>query len=288
MRYIRSSCSRDRGTWRNDEFPNRKYLGKSVCYQGRTKDIRKRVALQLTTASLNLEENLVARHREDDELRRNSDDFSSNNSVSHPMLHLASLTRHPPISTSTNRHNKAMSSQKEWQRLSFQEAFELIPLPDETSQPARRFMSRQPAWAPGGELPWHTLGVQHKQLSKGAYGAVVYAQAPYAAAKVIEREDEEGRSGSKGKYGIHVGFLKCCMQVCESVWLTKTGYSRFKLSLQTLAWLIGRSSLTFQLFTQVDHSRPVRSMSDNLPSPRAFPQARSQSQMLKARWETSA
>lgn len=102
-----------------------------------------------------------------------------------------------------------MSSQKEWQRLSFQEAFELIPLPDEppASQPPRRFMSRQPAWAPGGELPWHTLGVQHKQLSKGAYGAVVYAQAPYAAAKVIEREDDEGRRGDKAKYGIHVSFV---------------------------------------------------------------------------------
>lgn len=109
-----------------------------------------------------------------------------------------------------------MPSQKEWQRLSFQEAFELIPLPDETSpsQPARRFMSRQPAWAPGGELPWHTLGVEHKQLSKGAYGAVVYAQAPYAAAKVIEREDEEGRRGGKGKYGIHVGFVCRCVRMC--------------------------------------------------------------------------
>ena len=68
-------------------------------------------------------------------------------------------------------------------------------------------MSRQPAWAPGGELPWHTLGVEHRQLSKGAYGAVVYTQAPFAAAKVVEEEDENGRNGSKAKFGIHVGSI---------------------------------------------------------------------------------
>lgn len=52
-----------------------KYLGKSVCYQGRTKDIKKRVAPHLTIASLNLEESLVARHREDDKLRVKSDEL---------------------------------------------------------------------------------------------------------------------------------------------------------------------------------------------------------------------
>lgn len=77
------------------------------------------------------------------------------------------------------------------------------------------------------------------------------------------------------------------MQVCENVWLTMTGYRRFKLSLQTLAWLIGRSSLMFLPFTQVAHLRRARSMSDNLPSLQAFPRGRFQSQMLKALWETS-
>lgn len=101
-----------------------------------------------------------------------------------------------------------MAPEPEWQRLSFQEAFELIPLPDETSNVSQtktqRFMSLQPAWAPGNELPWHTIGEKHKKLSKGAYGAVVYAQAPFAASRVVEEEDRDIGNRDRAKFGIHV------------------------------------------------------------------------------------
>lgn len=101
-----------------------------------------------------------------------------------------------------------MATPKEWKRLSFQEALELIPLTDKDSKSqteARKFMSRQPAWVPGNELPWETIGADSRQLTRGAYGGVVYAQAPLAAARVVEQEDRESGDADNGtKRGIHV------------------------------------------------------------------------------------
>ncbi|KAF5231534.1 hypothetical protein FAUST_9233 [Fusarium austroamericanum] len=96
-----------------------------------------------------------------------------------------------------------MATPKEWKRLSFQEAMELSRLPDDTSttQTTQRFMSRQPAWTPGQELPWHAIGIPPPKITRGAYGAVVYTQAPLAAARVVEREDET--EPIENKRGIH-------------------------------------------------------------------------------------
>ncbi|KAF5007377.1 hypothetical protein FDECE_6308 [Fusarium decemcellulare] len=100
-----------------------------------------------------------------------------------------------------------MAAPKEWKRLSFQEALDLVRLPDEASgsqQPVKRFMSRQPAWEPGKELPWESLGLAPPKLTRGAYGAVVYAQSSLAAARVVEQEDREEGNGVNGnRRGIH-------------------------------------------------------------------------------------
>lgn len=101
-----------------------------------------------------------------------------------------------------------MPPPKDYKRLTFQEALELVPLTDKTSKSqteARKFMSRQPAWVPGNELPWETVGSDSRKLTRGAYGGVVYAQAPLAAARVVEREDRESGDAENGmKRGIHV------------------------------------------------------------------------------------
>ncbi|KAF4450336.1 hypothetical protein F53441_6619 [Fusarium austroafricanum] len=97
-----------------------------------------------------------------------------------------------------------MITPKEWKRLSFQEALELTRLPDEdptTQQPVRRFMSRQPAWIPGQELPWGAVGIARPKITRGAYGAVVYTQAALAATRVVEQEDDENKE--KNRRGIH-------------------------------------------------------------------------------------
>ncbi|KAL4723857.1 hypothetical protein ACLX1H_009502 [Fusarium chlamydosporum] len=67
-----------------------------------------------------------------------------------------------------------MATPKEWKRLSFQEALELRRLPDEPSaiKPVQRFISRQPAWIPGQELPWDAVGIPKPKITRGAYGAV--------------------------------------------------------------------------------------------------------------------
>ncbi|KAH7262464.1 thioesterase-like superfamily-domain-containing protein [Fusarium tricinctum] len=96
-----------------------------------------------------------------------------------------------------------MTTPKEWKRLSFQEALELIRLPDETAtqQPIQKFISRQPAWTPGQELPWNAVGITPPKITRGAYGAVVYAQAALAATRVVEQED--GSKHKENKRGIH-------------------------------------------------------------------------------------
>ncbi|KAM5354027.1 hypothetical protein ACJ41O_000677 [Fusarium nematophilum] len=100
-----------------------------------------------------------------------------------------------------------MAAPKEWKRLSFQEALELTRLPDEKSgpqPPTKRFMSRQPAWVPGNELPWESKGLTISKVTRGAFGGVVYAQAPLAAARVVEQEDLDDGNGVNGsRRGIH-------------------------------------------------------------------------------------
>lgn len=97
-----------------------------------------------------------------------------------------------------------MAVPKEWERLSFQEALELHRLPDPTSaiQATQRFMSRQPAWTPGQELPWDAAGIPKPKITRGAYGAVVYTQAALAATRVVEQEDES--ENKENRRGIHV------------------------------------------------------------------------------------
>ncbi|KAF5653089.1 thioesterase thiol ester dehydrase-isomerase [Fusarium sp. NRRL 25303] len=97
-----------------------------------------------------------------------------------------------------------MSTPKEWKRLSFQEALELARLPDDTSstqQAIQRFMSRQPAWTPGQELPWDAVGIPPPKITRGAYGAVVYALSALAATRVVEEEDHG--SVDENRRGIH-------------------------------------------------------------------------------------
>ncbi|KAF4977942.1 hypothetical protein FZEAL_5590 [Fusarium zealandicum] len=99
-----------------------------------------------------------------------------------------------------------MASPKEWPRLSFQEALELIKLPDKTnaSQTVKRFMSRQPAWVPGQDLPEECLGLIGPKSTRGSYGGVVYAQASLAAARIVEQEDrEQGNDLNGNGRGIH-------------------------------------------------------------------------------------
>ncbi|KPM36390.1 hypothetical protein AK830_g10165 [Neonectria ditissima] len=97
---------------------------------------------------------------------------------------------------------------KEWKRMSFQEAMELERLPDDGSgaqKPVAKFMNRQPPWLPGAELPWETIGVSAAKITRGAFGGVVYAMAPLAAARVVEDEDgESGNHGKGSKRAIHV------------------------------------------------------------------------------------
>ncbi|PHH72205.1 hypothetical protein CDD80_4683 [Ophiocordyceps camponoti-rufipedis] len=76
-------------------------------------------------------------------------------------------------------------------RPGFGEALALTPMP--ASGSVRRFASQQPAWKPGGELPWKTVSNDFQQLSLsfsrvGAYGGHVFAQAALAAARTAEDE----------------------------------------------------------------------------------------------------
>ena len=99
-------------------------------------------------------------------------------------------------------------------RLAFQEAMAITPLPaadDASGRSLKRFISRQPAWKPGAELPWDALfskldGPRPRHSGPGAFGGHVYAQAPLAAARAVEEEDKRSESnGSQlGTVGIHV------------------------------------------------------------------------------------
>lgn len=96
-------------------------------------------------------------------------------------------------------------------RLVFQQAFDLTKLSDENPRApgspltVTKFMSRQPAWSPGGELVWGPLSGRaplSKASSPRAFGGHAYAQASLAAARVMEAEDV--RNKSRGRKSIHV------------------------------------------------------------------------------------
>lgn len=91
-------------------------------------------------------------------------------------------------------------------RFSVQECLDLAPLPATSDNPsAQRYMSRQPAWKPGNDLPWGEINrekTKPRKFGPSAFGGHVYAQAPLAAAKVVEKEDES--APAKGKLAIHV------------------------------------------------------------------------------------
>lgn len=103
-------------------------------------------------------------------------------------------------------HNEADAPAREWPRMAFQEAMAMTPLPPAAG--VKSFISRQPAWKPGAQLPWDALfrnldGPRPSFIGAGAYGGHVYAQAALAAARVVEDEDG-AKVESGGKLGIHV------------------------------------------------------------------------------------
>lgn len=92
------------------------------------------------------------------------------------------------------------------------EALRLSQLPDEQSgsqDPVKRFISRTPAWRPGNELPWGSIDPEgYKKgntvdFNPAAFGGHVFAQAPLAAARAVE-EEENGSGSGNDKLGIHV------------------------------------------------------------------------------------
>ena len=86
----------------------------------------------------------------------------------------------------------------------------LTRLPDEKNPSGgvvQKFISQTPSWKPGQELPWESLNMPaelgRKSLGPGAFGGHVYAQAPLAAARVVEEEDGVA-SAVNNKRSIHV------------------------------------------------------------------------------------
>ncbi|OPB39156.1 hypothetical protein A0O28_0048620 [Trichoderma guizhouense] len=95
-------------------------------------------------------------------------------------------------------------------RLGFLENMEMVRLAGNgDSDDTHHFMSRQPAWQPGAQLPWEKADdiSRHKTavyFTTRAYGGHVYIQAPLAAVKVVESEDETAKGApNTGKFGIH-------------------------------------------------------------------------------------
>jgi hypothetical protein len=98
-------------------------------------------------------------------------------------------------------------------RLSFQEMMELTPVTAASGDGlsnTKRFLSRRQAWKLGPDLAWkHKKSVEEdprKSFGRGAYGGHVYIQAPLAAARVVEKEDE--LTPAAGKLGIHVSTVE--------------------------------------------------------------------------------
>lgn len=180
---------------------------------------------------------------------------SSSQVLSEPRGHCPSCAPQVLASAPLSRHLSPMAASREWTRLSFQEALELVKLSDESSgsqKCVKRFMSRQPAWEPGKELPWDSLGLAPPKITRGAYGAVVYAQSSLAAARVVEQEDHEEGNGVNGnKRGIHVSRFVSRSRPS----LTKSSPST--QSSPTQGALIVPSFSTCLKFIQVDRSQLV-------------------------------
>ncbi|KAH8178529.1 thioesterase-like superfamily protein [Sarocladium implicatum] len=95
-------------------------------------------------------------------------------------------------------------------RMSFAEAMALVPLPSSDPK-VQRFMAEQPAWFPGKGLSWEresVPGLAQRRAGRGitAAGIHVYAQAPLAAARVVEQEEKkiaQDHGTPKAKFGIH-------------------------------------------------------------------------------------
>ncbi|OAA53132.1 acyl-CoA thioesterase [Cordyceps fumosorosea ARSEF 2679] len=86
------------------------------------------------------------------------------------------------------------------------EAFEVTRVSGSPVQ----YTSRYPAWRPGADLPpgveeQPTKTRTNKSTTTGVFGGVVYAQAPLAAARAIEFEEqkEQTRDDKKAYMGIH-------------------------------------------------------------------------------------
>ncbi|EEU42664.1 uncharacterized protein NECHADRAFT_95805 [Fusarium vanettenii 77-13-4] len=98
-----------------------------------------------------------------------------------------------------------MASLEKCPRLSFQQAMELTRLPNResgTGSVMLRFMNRQPPWATGDAIPWEASGIPRPPGTKVAFGGVVYAQAPLAAARAIESR-ADSNSDKDRAFGIH-------------------------------------------------------------------------------------
>ncbi|GJN82368.1 hypothetical protein PLIIFM63780_005908 [Purpureocillium lilacinum] len=122
--------------------------------------------------------------------------------------------RHRSIAESWIEERDMAAQSQEVPRQSFQEALAITPLPasqDGHGRLVKRYMSQQPAWKPGDDLPWEALfssldGPRPKHGGPGVFGGHVYAQAPLCAARAVEEEEEQQlvtSSKPQGKLGIH-------------------------------------------------------------------------------------
>ena len=135
-------------------------------------------------------------------------------------------------------------------RLGFVENMEISRLAGGgDSNDTHQFMSHRPAWQPGAQLPWDTVDTSRHETATyfvtRACGGHVYVQAPLAAARVIEDDDNAAKEvPNRGKFGIHVSTsfaLEGCKskdcnarqyKVCSQTWDTWTGLlsTRFRNS----------------------------------------------------------
>ena len=110
---------------------------------------------------------------------------------------------------------RAIASYREFPRMGFEQALELKQISEGSGQEHEtrtRFMSCQPAWTTGGELPWDVLfkdidGPRPLSTGPGANGGCVYALALLAAARSVEHEEHglvSSGAVSKSRPGIHV------------------------------------------------------------------------------------
>lgn len=156
-------------------------------------------------------------------------------------------------------------------RLGFLENMEMVRLAgngdaDDTHQ----FMSRQPAWQPGAQLPWEETDdiAKHKTavyFTTRAYGGHVYVQAPLAAVKVVEGEDELAKvTPNNGRFGIHVSLLIIVERREILHVLTKT--RQYRAYLQTQDMWTDHSSIRFRNLRLAVAFKPASSLLANQSS----------------------